>query len=276
MPRAGACAAVAPRSRGAPASAKASAGLAGARRAKADRPDAGKNALRRSADEARSGWGHPKAGAPSCVRPGHPDASAETAPPRRGAPAGIFRPDADPLAALRRESEGLRRRTRAVTSRRRAGGRARRAGTARPRPSERGAASRSRKPGEAIRAASSACVIRVRLMTTGASVRLTCAVHTHPYSPRQRAQRGSELSPVSRLAESGRSAGQCRRGAEAAEYSAPTIRWPRTERRLGRNLWQLEARGFTVTLEAASLPRGVFFEQTRRLGGRRNRLRMLL
>jgi hypothetical protein len=192
-------------------------------------PDAGKNALRRSADEARSGWGHPKAGAPSCVRPGHPDASAETAPPLRGAPAGIFRPDPDPLAALRRGNEGLRRRTRAVTSRRRAGGRARRAGTARPRPSERGAASRSRKPGEAIRAASSACVIRVRLMTTGASVRLTCAVHTHPYSPRQRAQRGSELSPVSRLAESGRSAGQCRRGASAAgttsatEYSTPAI-----------------------------------------------------
>jgi hypothetical protein len=44
-----------------------------------------------------------------------------------------------------------------------------------------------RKTGKAILAASLERVIRVSRATTGASVRLACVVHTHPYSPRYRA-----------------------------------------------------------------------------------------
>ena len=81
---------------------------------------------------------------------------------------------------------------------------ARRAGAGRPRPLERGVAPRSRKTGGAIpRGEFGPCDPRRSHATTGASVRLASVVHTHPYSPRRRAQRAYERGPFYRLAEAG-------------------------------------------------------------------------
>ena len=53
------------------------------------------------------------------------------------------------------------------------------------------------KRAERFRAASSWRVIRVVLTTPGASVRLAGVAHPHPYSPRERAERGYERRPFS-------------------------------------------------------------------------------
>lgn len=62
-----------------------------------------------------------------------------------------------------------------------------------------------RKTGDAIpRGEFGHCDPRRSHATTGASVRLASVVHTHPYSPRRRAQRGYERRRFSRPAEEGR------------------------------------------------------------------------
>ena len=84
------------------------------------------------------------------------------------------------------------------------------AGAGRPRPLERGASARSRKTGEAIPGGEfGQCDPRRSHATTGASVRLATAAHTHPYSPRGRAKREYERDrfPASRKRDA---AGQCR------------------------------------------------------------------
>ena len=59
---------------------------------------------------------------------------------------------------------------------------------------------------------------------TGASVRLAYVAHTHPYSPRPRAQRRVRDATVFRPAEVGRSDGQCRCGACTAARSRPVLK----------------------------------------------------
>jgi hypothetical protein len=56
----------------------------------APRPTRGKMRLRRWPVDARSGWGHMRADAPSVGRPGDPCRSGESAPPRPGAPTAPF------------------------------------------------------------------------------------------------------------------------------------------------------------------------------------------
>ena len=96
------------------------------------------------------------------------------------------------------------------------GCRLRSAGLGQPRPLERGTrcAPRERwgagKRAERFHAASSWRVIRAVLTTRGASVRLACVAHTHPLSPRWRAQREYERRPFSG-SRKGASAGQGRR-----------------------------------------------------------------
>ena len=61
-----------------------------------------------SADDARSGWGDPEAGAQSVGRPGVPGVSGESAPPRPERLRRIFQTAAVALAALRRQADMAR------------------------------------------------------------------------------------------------------------------------------------------------------------------------
>ena len=101
----------------------------------------------------------------------------------------------------------------------------RREGTRRGSPRD---AQRSRKAGAAIpRGEFGLCDPRRSQTTTGASVRLTSVAHTHPYSPRLRAQREYERRRVSGPRKPAAD-GQCRRGALAAAES----RWDSVGRRI--------------------------------------------
>jgi hypothetical protein len=80
-------------------------------------------------------------------------------------------------------------------------------------------AQRSGKTGAAIpRGEFGLCDPRRSHTTTGASVRLTSVAHTHPYSPRQRAQRGYEPRRFSGPRKPAAD-GQRRRGAITAAQS---------------------------------------------------------
>ena len=110
----------------------------------------------------------------------------------------------------------------------------RRGGAGRPRPSGAGHVRRSPrfvpfsesaadgKTGAAIpRGESGYCNPRKSHTTTGASVRLTSVAHAHPYSPRERAERGYEPRRFSGPRKPAAD-GQCRRGRLRAAQSRAT------------------------------------------------------
>ena len=154
------------------------------------------------ADRLRSVVAGPVAGQPHAVL--RIKRRSRESPARRAG-----RPRPAPPARLRSSSQwgvGHRR----VTSISLCAALPRRAGAGRPRPSGAGHATRSRasgslsdaqrsrKAGAAIlRGEFGLCDPRRSQTTTGASVRLTSVAHTHPYSPRRRAQREHERRRVS-------------------------------------------------------------------------------
>ena len=98
-------------------------------------------------------------------------------------------------------------------------------------------AQRSGKTGAAIpRGEFGLCDPRRSHITTGASVRLTSVAHTHPYSPRQRAQRGYEprrfSGPRKPAADGQRRRGASQGGAESLTATAFRLK-PEATKNLG-------------------------------------------